>query len=294
MARLYSKSSPWKFLALPLLVYLFVVLLPIAMTLLYSFTDWNITGQKNFIGIDNYARMFGDSNFLLALKNNLLYVLIDVIAEVIFGLILAIFLTEINRKLSNVIKIVYFIPCVISSIAVAETVKRMVSMVPQGVINAFLELVGLGAFQQAFAASPTWAIYVVAIADVYKWSGLYMVIYYGALMSVPQDAIEAAKIDGANTVQAYLHVRLPMIRNIIVTTVILITTGSLKVFEMPFVLTNGGPGYSSQVLSTYMYLKSFSGLEFGYGSAISIFQALLCLAAMVLLKFVIFRKDNTE
>ena len=264
------------------------------MTFAYSLTDWNVTAEKNFIGLDNYIRLFSDGNFLLSLTNNLIYLAIDLAAEVLLGLILAIFLTEINRKLSNIIKIIYFIPCVISSIAIAETVKRMVTMVPQGVINAFLELIGLGAYQQAFAASPTWALYVVAIADVYKWSGLYMVIYYSALMSVPQEQIEAAKIDGANTFQTYRYVRLPMIRNIIVTTVILITTGTLKVFEMPFVLTNGGPGYSSQVLSTYMYLKSFSGLEFGYGSAISIFQAILSLVAMVLLKFVIFRKDNTE
>jgi raffinose/stachyose/melibiose transport system permease protein len=293
MVKLYSKSSPWKFLALPLLVYTSVVLLPIVVTFIYSFTDWNITAERNFIGFNNYVRLFKDGNFLVSLRNNLVYLAIDLGAEIIIGLILAIFLTEISRKISTYVKIIYFIPCVLSSIAIAETVKRMVTMAPKGVVNAFLEVLGMGQFQQAFAASPTWALVVVALADVYKWSGLYMVIYYSALMSIPQEQIEASKIDGASTIQAYRFIRVPMIRNIVVTTAILITTGTLKVFEMPFLLTKGGPGYSSQVLSTYMYLKSFSGLEFGYGSAISIFQAILSLAAMVLLKFVIFRKDNT-
>ena len=293
MVKLYSKSSPWKFLALPLLVYTSVVLLPIVVTFLYSFTDWNITAEKNFIGFNNYIRLFTDSNFILSLKNNLIYLVIDLGAEIIIGLVLAIFLTEISRKVSTYVKIIYFVPCVLSSIAIAETVKRMLTMAPKGVINEFLALLGLGQFQQAFAASPTWALYVVALADVYKWAGLYMVIYYSALMSIPQEQIEASRIDGATTIQAYRFIRIPMIRNIIITTAILISTGTLKVFEMPFLLTKGGPGYSSQVLSTYMYLKSFSGLEFGYGSAISIFQAILSLATMVLLKFVIFRKDNT-
>jgi raffinose/stachyose/melibiose transport system permease protein len=238
--------------------------------------------------------MFRDEHFLLALKNNVVYLVIDLTCEIVIGLLLAVFLNEIGRKFSTVIKMIYFIPCVISSIAIAETVKRMVTMVPKGVVNALLEFVGLGKFQGAFAAMPGTALQVVALADVYKWSGLYMVIYYSALISLSNEQIEAAIIDGANLAQTYTRIRLPMIRNIIVTTAILITTGTLKVFEMPFLLTKGGPGYSSQVLSTYMYLKSFDGLEFGYGSAISIFQAVLSFFALIMLRFVIFRKNNLE
>ena len=294
MLRLYPKSSPWKFLALPLLVYSFVVLFPVIMTFTYSLSDWNITSKRSFIGIANYVRMFKDEFFRLALRNNLVYLIINVGCEVVIGLFLAIFLNEISRRISTAVKMIYFTPCIISSIAIAETVKRMVTLVPKGVINAFLELVGLGSLQGAFAAMPNTALQVVALADVYKWSGLYMVIYYSALISLPKEQIEAARIDGASLVQTYTWIQLPMIRNIIVTTVILITSGTLKVFEMPFLLTKGGPGYSSQVLSTYMYLKSFDGLEFGYGSAISIFQAILSFAVLILLKFVIFRKNNME
>jgi raffinose/stachyose/melibiose transport system permease protein len=294
MLRLYPKSSPWKFLALPLFVYSFVVLFPLIMTFAYSLTDWNIINAINFVGAANYVRMFKDGHFLESVAHNLIYLIINLGGEVIIGLFLAIFLCEINRKISTYVKIIYFIPCVISSIAIAETVKRMVTEVPQGVINALLELIGLGQFQRAFAGMTKTALYVVALADVYKWTGLYMVIYYSALISLSKDQIEAATIDGANLVQSYIKIRLPMIRNIIVTTAILITTGTLKVFEMPYVLTKGGPGYASQVLSTYMYLKSFENLEFGYGSAISIFQAFLSLIAMVLLKFVIFRKNTLE
>jgi raffinose/stachyose/melibiose transport system permease protein len=294
MLKLYPKSSPWKFLALPLLVYTLVVLLPVIMTFMYSLTDWNITSKRDFTGFANYTRMFRDEYFMVALKNNVVYLVIDLACEIIIGLLLAIFLNEISRKFSTVIKMIYFIPCVISSIAIAETVKRMVTMVPKGVINALLESTGLGKFQGAFAAMPSTALQVVALADVYKWSGLYMVIYYSALISLSNDQIEAAIIDGANLVQTYTRIRLPMIRNIIVTTAILITTGTLKVFEMPFLLTKGGPGYSSQVLSTYMYLKSFDGLEFGYGSAISVFQAILSFFVLIILRFVIFRKSNLE
>lgn len=294
MTKLYSRSSPWKFLALPLLFYTVIVLFPIVMTFVYSLTDWNITGERTFVGIANYTRMFGDRLFRLALRNNMVYLAINLSLEVIIGLLLAISLAEMSRKISTYVKTIYFIPCVISSIAIAETVRRMITMAPQGVINALLERVGLGHLQGAYAGMAETALYVVALADVYKWTGLYMVIYYSALMSIPTDQIESAKIDGASTLQLYLRVRLPMIRGIIITTVILITTGTLKVFEMPFLLTRGGPGNSSQVLSTYMYMRSFDGLEFGYGSAISIFQAVVSMLVVVFLRFIIFRKDNTE
>ena len=272
------------FLLLPLTVYTLAVLVPIVSTFAISLTDWNVLGAPNFVGFENYARMFRDANFQLAFRNNIVYLIINLVLEIIVGLLFAISLVEIGNKVSTYIKMIYFVPAVISSIAIAETVRRMVTMVPQGVINALLELVGLGQFQSAFAAMPATSLYVVALADVYKWSGLYMVIYYTALISVPSEQIEAARIDGASTVQTYLYIRLPMIRDIIVTTAILITTGVLKVFEMPFILTNGGPGFSSQVLSTYMYLVSFDSLQFGYGSAISIFQALFSLAAVVFLR----------
>jgi raffinose/stachyose/melibiose transport system permease protein len=294
MLRLYPKSSPWKFLALPLFVYSFVVLFPLIMTFVYSLTDWNITNKINFVGFANFSRMFNDEHFLESVRHNLIYLVLNMGLEVIIGLLLAVSLCELSRKISTYVKIIYFIPCVISSIAIAETVKRMVTQVPQGVINALLEMVGLGRFQNAFAGISKTALYVVALADVYKWTGLYMIIYYSALISLDKDVIEAATIDGANIVQTYTRIRIPLIRDIIVTTAILITTGTLKVFEMPYVLTKGGPGYASQVLSTYMYLKSFENLEFGYGSAISIFQALLSLTALVLLRFVIFRKNSAE
>jgi len=291
MGRLYARGTAWGFLALPLLVYMAVVLIPILSTFYFSLTDWDILGEANFIGLDNYIRMFGDPNFRLALNNNIIYLGINLL-EIPIALFLAISLVEIGKKFSTYVKTIYFIPCIISSIAIAETVRRMVALVPQGVINSFLELVGLAHLQSAFAGMPDTALYVVALADVYRWTALYMVIYYTALISIPNELIEAAKIDGANGFRTYIHIRLPMIRDIIVTTAILITTGVLKVFEMPFILTGGGPGFSSQVLATYMYLVSFDNLQFGYGSAISIFQAALSMAAVVFLRIVFFKKKD--
>ena len=293
MAKLYPKRTPWLFLLAPLLVYTCSVFVPIFMSLFYSFYSWNFVNQMQFVGLDNFKTLLGDANFWTAFTNNLKFVLINFVLQVVMGLFLSILIMQVTRRITNIVKILYFIPCIIASVAISETVKRMVTVTPQGVINALLEWIGLGQYQAAFAGDSRYSLIVVALTEVYRWSGLYMIVYYSAFISVPNEQVEAAIIDGANTFQIYRYVRLPMIKNIIGTTAILIANGNFKVFDTVFLITGGGPGFSSHVLSTYLYNQAFSQVKAGYGSAIALFQFLICILVVVLMQL-LFRNSAKD
>ena len=287
---LHRKQDPYIFLALPLIVYLAVVLIPIFSSIYYSVMDWNGITEMKFVGIRNYAKMFKDPNLPTCLSNSLKYAAVGTIFQVGGGLILAILVQQI-RKGQNITRVILFTPVVISGMAMSQTFKKLLAISPDGVVNAFLGAVGLSHLKTAFLADMDLTLWVVAIAEAYRFWGLYMVVFHSAFTSIDSEVIEAASIDGAGYWKTLLYVRLPLIRPVIINCIVLAVIGTLKAFEGPFVLTNGGPGYASELMATYMYKTAFNNMEYGYGSALSLIIVVECIAIFGLINVLTKRKE---
>lgn len=276
-----NKWEPWLFSAPALIVYVCIVLVPVVWSIVYSVFDWNGISAMKFVGLQNYSRMFGDEVFKTSFFNNLFFMAVGTIYQVFTGLIMAIILTNITKG-NNILRVIYFIPCIISSMAICKIFEKLLSVEPQGVLAAIME--GMGMEPIAFLSEPKWALLVVTLVDGYKFCGLYMVVFYSAFMAISNDVVEAAYIDGCTWGQQYRYIKLPMIKNIFFVVLVIVINGTLKSFDVSYILTNGGPGSASELVATYTYKIAFSSTQFGYGSALSVFLLVESLVAVGIIR----------
>ena len=178
----------------------------------------------------------------------------------------------------------YYVPVVISSVAICQIFSKLLSVTPTGVVNQLLSVFNPALKVMEWTSNPNISLYVTAFVEGYKYLGLYMVIFYAALIGVPDELGEAARIDGASLFQEYWHVRIPYIKPVIVANCLLVLNGSLRSFEFSYLLTHGGPGNASELMTTYMYKQAFTSMKYGYGSAVAIMIVIICLIVGVLFK----------
>lgn len=288
--RLHKKKDPFLFLLFPMIAYLAVVLIPIIASIVYSFMNWNGITDMTFTGLGNYAKMFNDTTLRTVLINTLIYAAIATLLQVGVGMCLAILVQQVHKG-QNLIRALLFMPVVISSMAMSQTFKKLLAISPDGVVNALLSLLGLSHLRTSFLADTDITLFVVAIVDSFRFWGLYMVVFYTALTAIDREVIEGSEIDGANKLQTLFYVKLPMIRGIIINCIVLVSIGTLKAFEGPYILTNGGPGYTSELMATYMYKTAFNNMDYGYGSALSILIVIVCLVIFGLINRLTRQKD---
>ena len=287
---LKDKKSYLLFLLPGLLFYLFSVFYPIVESIRLSFMKWNGISDATFVGLANYVKMFNDRIFWKAFGHNLVYLVIVVGMQILIGLFFAILLTYLTRGV-HLIKTLYYVPAIITTVAVAQLFRAMYASQPEGIFNKALKLIGLGSLATSWLTNVHTALAAVSIPEGWRYTGLYMVIFYSALISLDPEISEAAKVDGANEWQLLWRIKLPMIRPIFLLTFTMVVTGALRGFDIPYTLTNGGPGNVTELLSTYMYKKAFGSNQFGYGSAISVFIVVESLISVGILQR-IFRTDD--
>jgi raffinose/stachyose/melibiose transport system permease protein len=177
-------------------------------------------------------------------------------------------------------------------VAIAFLFQRIYSLEPTGLLNQLLQWVGLGELQQAWLSNVDTVLAAVSIPEGWRFTGLYMLIIYAALLAVPQELEEAARLDGANWWQVFTKIRFPYIRPVWITTTIIAATYALRGFDIPYLLTNGGPGQASELLTTYMYKTAFTHTDYGYASTISVFIVVECLIAVGLIILLLRRKAD--
>jgi raffinose/stachyose/melibiose transport system permease protein len=222
--------------------------------------------------------MWSDRYFLGSLAMNLKYVAVVVAGQVGFGLLLSLLFMFGIRKYKTIVRTLVFFPVVLPVMAVGQLFSKMFEITPQnGLVNSLLEFAGLPGLVQPWLGQPGTALAVLCLMDVWTAMGFYAIIFYAALMNIPNELIEAAYIDGANGVKMVRRIILPLLKPITITCLVFSFTGTLKVFESPLALTRGGPGTATQSLSMYMYDSSFLFSQYGYGSAIAVFILLECL-----------------
>ncbi|WP_083676530.1 sugar ABC transporter permease [Paenibacillus sp. FSL H8-0548] len=269
------------FIAPMLIVATVLTIIPILLSGIISFTDWNfIAGLKsiNFIGFANYIKMFSDENFLRSLANN--FLLIFVIPVSLFiSLILAVLINKATY-FKSFFKVIYFMPFISSFVAVA-VLWRVLFHPTSGPINSFLMSIGIN-HPPAWLADPNFSLLSVMIIMVWAGIGFEMIIFMAGLQNIPSDLYEAADIDGASKIRQFFTVTIPLLSP---TTFFLLITGivgSFKVFDLIMILTNGGPAGSTSVIVFYLYEVAFIQLKSGYASAIGIALLLLILAITVI------------
>ena len=281
----------WQFLAIPLLIYTTIIIVPFAQSLFFSTTDWNgLSKGFNFIGLDNYRKVFTDSAFSNALLHNLLWVVVFLLLPTSLGLFLAL-LMDRDLPGSVVFKSIIYLPMIFSYV-IAGMIWTFIYEPRLGILNLLLRVLGQKQLATAWLAKPQTALIAVIIAAAWQHTGLCMIIYLAGLKGVRTDLLEAAKLDGCNLRQLYWYVVLPQLRNSTIIVVSLTVINSLKSFDIVYIMTKGGPFRSSEVLTTLMYREAFWNYRMGYGSAIANMLFFLILILIVLYLHFLKKREN--
>ena len=236
-----------------------------------SFFDWSVfTVERNFVGLRWYKELFQDDIFWICLKNNTLYALVSLVGQVFFGLVVASVLeSKTFRRRSGFFRTVYFLPSVMSFIVVGLLWYLIYNPIV-GPFNKVLALLGFDTATLDVLGDSRFSIYGVMFASQWMYFGYMAMLLIVGLQKIPQELYEAAQIDGANAVDSFFHITIPNLKEMILVDCIICVVGSFKLFDEVYIMTSGGPGNSSEVLSTYLYRTAFHGNQMGYASAIAI------------------------
>jgi len=272
-----------------LLIYVCIALVPIGISVYYSFFNWNGLSEMKSIGFDNFSAILSDATFWKTVKNNLIMMLTGILGQIPLGLLLALL---VNKGLKGVklFRTIGFLPVVISSVIVSITWGMMYGT-EYGLINGFLRLIGLENAQQNWLGDPAWSMWSISLTYIWQNCGLYMVILLAALQNIPGEVNEAAAIDGATGWKRTLYITLPMLKPTLLVTAVFSISNSFRVFDLIFVMTGGGPAHNTEVMTIYMYNNTFMNLQFGMGSAVSILILAFSLAAVMTVNKLFQSKD---
>jgi ABC-type sugar transport systems, permease components len=268
MAWLSSKLNKFIFIFPTILVYSVFIILPLFITGYFSLTNFAGIRKPKYIGLENYSRLLGDKLFLISLKNTLIVLAILIIFLLPFSFLLSLLLNGI-KKGNSLFKAMNFSPYIIAPI-LAGTIWMFILDPDIGLLNVVLRNLGLDFLAQQWIGGKTLTPF--SIGFVYSWQimGFHATIFLAGLKSIPNEIYEASHIDGASKVQQVFRIIIPMLRETIIINTVLIITGGLKVFELVYQLTRGGPSHLSEVVISYLYFMVFTTGQYGYGMAISV------------------------
>lgn len=254
---------------LPMFIFFAVFLVyPLVNTIRISFFEWNgIDPDMVFIGFRNYIEMFQDEVFYKAFSNFAIYALLVIILEMVLGFSLA-YLMRRKNILFNIYKAIIFIPVILLPVVISYIFTDILAY-SYGFVNTFLRAIGLEALAMDWLADPNIALYTLIGITVWSGTGFAMSVYTSSLTSFPNELIEAAKIDGASRLQIVTKIVWPLLKGTHFSLSIISAISALKIFDIVFLLTGGGPFHATEMPSTYMYDKAFTVYEQGYASAVA-------------------------
>lgn len=258
------------FLFLPLLLYTLFVIYPILSGLSTSFYQWRGTGEKKWIGFDNYLKLFSDENFVNALLITFKYAIAQVPVILVIALILAILISGAKQtKWIAFYRSSVFMPFVVPGVAIALLWGTIFNSV-NGLLNIVLKSIGLDFLAHEWLGDPDTAFWAIVWVKTWASVGFYTLLLIAGISNIPTEVLEAAEMDGANRWQKSTKIIIPMLSPIVKVVVIFLILNSLKMFEEPQLMTGGGPNRSTETISLYMYEQAFSNFNFGYASAIGV------------------------
>jgi raffinose/stachyose/melibiose transport system permease protein len=266
--RLRAGFIAWLFMLPLVAINLLVILGPSIASVYYSLTDWDGLGAAKFIGLQNYQRMLGDSEFQQALLHNIIWTVIFLTVPIAMGLLGAFLLSQITR-FQMFFRVVYFIPYMVASVVNASIWQDLLN--PDRGLGGALAKIGIPFLKDIyFFGDQRYALGAVAFVDNWHFWGFLVVLFLAAMQAVDTTLYEAARIDGANRWQQFYNVTLPGIRPTLVFMILMILIWSLVVFDYIFIITQGGPGGATEVVSTLLYKNAFSRNDAGYAAAMGL------------------------
>ena len=281
---LRNKKAIALFVVPALIIYTVLVILPVIWSLYYSLFSGSPGLEWKFVGFANYPSLFHDRNFMSALTVNIKYIAVVTCGQVCLGLALALMFKFWLRHCKTVVRTLVFFPVVLPTVAVGQLFAKIYEIQPNyGLLNSLLKAVGLVQWVQPWIGQKSTALWALCVMAIWAGMGFYAVIFYGALLNVQDDVIEAARIDGCGSWNLFRSILLPLLRPMVITCLIFSFSGTVKMFESSLALTNGGPGNATESLSMYMYDVSFTYHKIGYGSVIAIVIFLICVAGSALI-----------
>lgn len=273
-----QSRQAYLFIAPILFLFAVFVIYPIVFNGYYSFFKWNgMSATKTFIGAANYTKLFKDPVLIKILRNFGIFAIVTILTQAMLGILFAFILVR-KVRLSSLFRTLLYLPVVITPTIVANVFSRIYET-NQGDLNVLLRSLNLGFLAQQWLADPKIALYAIAAVNIWQWTGYSMLMYYANMLNIPDDIYEAATIDGASSVQQFFRISLPLLRSTHFTLFVMGALGTLKCFDLPFLLTGGGPNHATEFFSTYIYAKSF--VNFDQGMSSTIVMVLISIALVI-------------
>ncbi|REJ13504.1 MAG: sugar ABC transporter permease [Caldibacillus debilis] len=263
-----------------LLLVLTLIFIPLFLTGFFGLMEWDGIGKMTFIGLENYMTALQDKKFWDSAYHSFLLAFFSTL--MLFAYLAVALLLSSKLKGTNLLRKIYLIPMLLSSVAIAQLWIKVYNPT-NGILNAILKALGVDN-PPSWLAEPSIVLYAIFIPILWQYAGFYILIYYAALKNIPESIIEAARIDGASPFQIAYKIKIPLIRGVFNVTVILAVVGSLKYFDLIYVMTNGGPNGASEVMASYMYKLAFVKYDFGYGSAIGFLLLVIASIATLIIR----------
>jgi len=266
--RIKTNIIGYSFILPNLIGYFIFIFIPVCFSFLLSVMEWDGSQTPmKYVGVKNFARLFHDSTFKISLSNTFFYAIFTVPITVALALLIAVLL---NQKIKGIVifRTAFFFPYIASLVAVGA-VWNMLFQPDFGPINEFLKFIGISN-PPRWIASTKWAMPAVIIVSIWKYMGYYMIVYLAALQGISKELYEAASLDGANGIRKLRYITIPLLTPTTFFVVIMLTVQCFKVFDLIYVMTQGGPGRSTNVLVNHIYNTAFTDFKFGYASASAI------------------------
>lgn len=259
--------GPYLWILPALILYGVFKLAPMIGGIYLAMLRWDGIEPPRFIGFQNFARMLDDEIIALALWNNVVYALGTVAGKIVLSLLLALLLNQALRG-RTFYRTALFMPVVMSFVVVGILWAWLYNT-QFGLVNNLLRALGLDFLVLEWLGDPKVALWSLIVVDIWKWYGFHMVIFLAGLQTIPNELYEAARIDGANRWQQFWRITLPLLKPVMLVNVTLSLMGGFNVFDIPYVMTEGGPANSTMVMALHIYLRGFKFYRFGYSAAMS-------------------------
>ncbi len=272
MRRKGSRKTAFIYLAPAMIVILVFLYLPIILNFINSLYKWGaMSTDVTYVGFKYYKELLQDETIKIAIKNNIVFAVMSVVFQIGVALVIAAVLeSKFLRRWQSIFRTIYFIPSLLMVTVTGITFKMLYS--PSiGLLNPLLEIIGMDTSNIDILGNAESAIFGVAAASQWQYIGYTVMLFIVAMQSISDDIYEASEIDGANAIQKFFKITVPLMKDTVMINMIIVITGAVRVYDEVYVMTNGGPGRATQTLATYLYQVGFKNDQMGYASAIAFF-----------------------
>jgi raffinose/stachyose/melibiose transport system permease protein len=275
------KISPYLYIIPALVVFLLFKGYPTIYNIYLTFFSWDgVSPEKEFVGFLHYTNMLDDYILGRAILNNAIYVVVTVVTEVGGGLVLALLL-NMGFRGSSIFRLLAFAPFMVPMVAVGIMWSLILDPYV-GIVNHFLHLIGLTKLAKPWLGDSSTALFSILIVSFWVYLGFNMMLFYGALQRMPRQLYEAAYIDGASRWQCFRHITIPLLRETTTVVTLYCIIGGINMFDLFWVMTQGGPAHSTEILSTWAVLQAFKYFKMGYGASIVLVILILCMIVTII------------